>query len=174
MTPLTVLAFQSSNDFLFVRVLNHRPLVSSCVLLLAISGTARAELPDDAGKATLVRVCGRCHSPEQAASLHQDRLGWEDTMTKMIKFGAQGSDDEFEAILGYLTKHYGAQAPGPINMNQANMVDLETGLLLRRSEARAVIQQRSKDGPFKSINDLRNIPGVDFRKIESKQNRLVF
>lgn len=131
-------------------------------------------LPDGYGKAATVRVCGRCHSPERAASLHQKRSAWEDTIVKMMKLGAQGSNEEFEAILGYLSTHFGPEAPGPININTADAVDLEAGLLLLRSQAKAVIEYRARNGNFKSVDDLRKVPGLDFQKIESKKSRLVF
>ncbi len=106
--------------------------------------------------------------------MHQKNSEWEDTITKMIKLGAQGSDDDFDDILVYLTKNFGPEKPAPINMNKANMVDLQTTLLLRRSEAAAVIQYRSEIGGFKSIDDLRNVPGLEFSKLAAKKSRMVF
>ena len=135
---------------------------------------ARADLPAGFGKDTTVRVCGRCHSPERAASVHQNRGEWEDTVTKMLRLGAQGSDDELDEVLTYLTAHYGPEKPGPLNMNKATSVDLQTTLLLRRSQAQAVIQYRLERGEFKSIEDLRSVPGLDFGKIEAKKSRIVF
>lgn len=132
------------------------------------------QLPEGYGKAATERVCGRCHSPERAASLHQKRSAWEDTIVKMMKLGAQGSNQEFEAILTYLTAHFGPEAPAPININTADAVDLEAGLLLLRSQAAAVIEYRNQHGDFKSIGDLLKVPGLDVQKIESKKSRLVF
>jgi competence protein ComEA len=147
--------------------------IGMAVALFAGAGFAD-QLPDGYGKAATVRVCGRCHSPERAASLHQRRSAWEDTIVKMMKLGAQGSNEEFEAILTYLSTHFGPEAPGPININKADAVDLEAGLLLLRSQAKAVIEYRTEHGDFKSIDDLRKVPGLDFQKIESKKARLVF
>ncbi len=151
-------------------------LAASAAMLLGPSTrVAKADpLPDGPGKAATVRVCGKCHSPERAASLHQKRSAWEDTMVKMVKLGAQGSDDEFDAILGYLSKNFGPEIPGPININKASAIDLEAALLLRRSEANALIQYRSKDGEFRSIDDLRGVPGLDFQKIVARKSRIVF
>jgi len=144
------------------------------LLLTAVIGVAHADLPDGAGKAATVRICGRCHSPERAASLHQSRSAWEDTIVKMMKLGALGSDEELEAVLGYLSTHFGPEAPKPLDINKARAVDLEAVLLLPRSQANAVVEYRNKNGDFKSIDDLRNVPGLDFQKIESKKSRLVF
>ncbi len=92
----------------------------------------------------------------------------------MVKLGAQGSDDEFEAILEYLSKNFAREAPGPININKATAVDLEAGLLLRRSQAIEVVQYRAQNGDFKSLDDLKKIPGIDFQKIEARKARIVF
>ena len=146
------------------------------VVCLSVCGSIAAAdmLPDGPGKAATVRVCGRCHSPERAASMHQRRFAWEETITKMIKLGAQGSDDEFEAILNYLSKNFGPEVPGPININKANMVDLQTTLAMRRSQARALIAYREQHGDFHSLADLRDVPGIDFQRLESKKSRIVF
>jgi Helix-hairpin-helix motif len=51
---------------------------------------------------------------------------------------------------------------------------LTAGLTLRRSESAAILAYRSKHGPFKSIEDLKNVPGIDYRHILSKQDRITF
>lgn len=146
----------------------------SMVLVMAAGLGWADSLPEGYGKAATVRVCGKCHSPERATTLHQKRSAWEDTIVKMMKLGAQGSDEELEAVLTYLSTHFGPDAPGPININKADAVDLEAGLLLLRSQAKAVIEYRTQHGDFKSIDDLRKVPGLDFQKVESKKSRLVF
>ena len=45
--------------------------------------------------------------------------------------------------------------------------------LLRR-EAAAVIAYRDKVGGFKSIDDLRKVPGVDFKKFDAAKDRIIF
>jgi competence protein ComEA len=150
-------------------------LLRASVVTMMITGLGRGDvLPPGPGRAATIRVCGKCHSPERAASLHQSGPAWEETIAKMVKLGAQGSDEEFEGILSYLSKNFGPEIPASININKANAVDLETALLLRRSQAKAVIQYRSQNGDFKSIDDLRKVPGLDFQKIEQKKSRIVF
>jgi competence protein ComEA len=148
--------------------------IRASLALILLTGAARADLPEGFGKASTVKVCGTCHSPERAVSLHQSNSEWEETITKMVKLGARGSDEDFDAILEYLTQHFGPEKPGPININKATAVDLQTTLLLRRSQAMAILQYRSQHGNFKSIDDLRNVPGLDFSKIETTRARLIF
>jgi len=142
--------------------------------LTMLAGTIYADLPEGPGKAATVRICGSCHSPERAASLHQSRSAWEDTIVKMMKLGAQGSDEELEAVLRYLSTYFAPEPPRPLNINKARAVDLEAGLLLLRSQAEAVIDYRNKNGDFRSVEDLRKVPGLDFQKVESRKARLVF
>jgi competence protein ComEA len=153
-------------------ILKMRSIKWLCVPALVF--IAKGDLPDGPGKAATVRVCGKCHSPEKAASLHQDEDGWTDTIAKMVKMGAQGSDDDFNTVLAYLTKNFGPQAGGPVNINKADTVELESSLVLTKTEAAAVIQYRTAKGAFKSIDDLRNIPGLDFSKIETQKSRITF
>jgi competence protein ComEA len=142
--------------------------------LTLLTGAVKADLPEGYGKTATVQVCGKCHSPERATSLHQSDSEWEETITKMVKLGARGSDDDFDAVFVYLTQHFGPQKPGPININKANAVDLQTTLLLRRSQAMALLQYRSQHGDFKSMDDLRKVRGLDFSKIEAKRARILF
>jgi competence protein ComEA len=150
------------------------PLAIAASLTFAANISLGQALPEGPGRAATIRVCGKCHSPERAASLHQSHSAWEDTIIKMMKLGAQGSDEELEAVLGYLSTHFSTEVPGPLDINKARAVDLEAGLLLRRSEAKAIIEYRDQNGGFKSLDDLRKVPGIDFEKIESKKSRLVF
>jgi competence protein ComEA len=139
-----------------------------------VTNSAAADLPQGYGKAEIIRVCGSCHSPERATSLHQSRQEWEETVTKMAKLGAQGTEDEFDALLSYLSQHFGLEVPGPVNLNKATAIDLQTTLLLRRSQAKALLEYRSQHGEFKSLDDLRNVPGLDFALLQAKKARIVF
>ena len=128
------------------------------------------ELPAGAGKDTLIRVCSKCHSPDNVIANGQDREGWENTITKMAGFGAVGTDDDFTAILDYLVKNF----PGTINVNKATAAQLESGLGLSTAEAEGVIQYREKNGDFKSIDDLKKVPDLDAKKLDAKKARLSF
>jgi competence protein ComEA len=143
------------------------------IAVLLCVGFAWADLPPGPGKEQLVRICGDCHSPEQAASLRQNQAAWEDTLTKMVNMGAQGSDEDYGLILAYLTKNFGPEAPKAVNVNKATELELES-LSLSRAEAEAVVRYRTDKGGFKTLDDLKNVPGLDYKKIEAKKDRIVF
>ncbi len=131
------------------------------------------ELPAGAGKDTLVRVCSKCHSPDNVIANGQDRTGWEGTITKMAGFGAVATDDEFTDILDYLVKNFPANS-GPINVNKATAPQLASGLGLTDTEAAAVVAYRKKNGDFKTIDDLKKVPDLDAKKLDAKKDRLAF
>jgi len=95
-------------------------------------------------------------------------------MEKMVSYGMKASEKEINAVLEYAVRNYPADDVPKIDVNKAKAIDLESGLSLRRSQAAAVIQYREKNGPFKFIEDLKKVPGIDAAKIEAKKDRLVF
>jgi competence protein ComEA len=92
----------------------------------------------------------------------------------MVSLGAKTTDRETSAVIDYLAAHFAAEEVPRINVNKARAIDLESGLTLRRSEAAAIIEYRTKNGPFKSVDDLKKVPGIDAAKIEAKKDRLIF
>jgi len=148
-------------------------LVVVALLAGAARGAGQDSLPDGPGKDVTVRVCGACHAPERSAALRLTRGGWQDVIAKMVPLGAKGSDAELAAVLDYLSANFKGDASKPINMNTAPAIDLESVAGLLRREAAALIAYRTKHGPCKTLPDLKKIPGVDFRKIERRRDRLV-
>jgi competence protein ComEA len=138
------------------------------------AGVAHAQLPDGPGKAETEKVCSQCHELARSISLRQDRAGWQTTVEKMATLGANASPADLQRIADYLASHYGPEEVPRININKCRAIDLESGLSLRRSEAAAIIEYRDKNGPFKSIEDLKKVPNIDLAKIEAKKDRLAF
>jgi len=141
---------------------------------LLIPGTAFAQFPDGPGKAEMVKVCTGCHELNRSAAIHQDRDGWKATVDKMVALGAKGTDEELAAVVDYLARTFPAEEMPRLNVNKATQIEFESRLSLKRSEAAAVIQYREKNGPFKSVEDLKKVPGIDAAKIEARKDRITF
>jgi competence protein ComEA len=144
------------------------------ILFLLFSANLWAELPEGPGRTETERLCQNCHDLARAVSRRQDRDGWQTTLNKMVALGTKGTDQEFALILDYLAKNFPAEELPPVNVNQAAAIELESRLSLRRSQAAAIIAYRTKNGKFKSIEELKQVPGVDVEKIEAKRDRIVF
>ncbi len=138
------------------------------------AGSAWAQLPDGPGKEETEKLCKQCHELERSVSLRQDRAGWQATVDKMVSLGAQGTDKEIQAVLDYLAKTYPGDEQPKLNVNKATAIELESRLSLRRSQAAAILDYRTKNGAFKSIEDLKKVPGIDVAKIEAKKDVLAF
>jgi len=130
-------------------------------------------LPDGPGKDVTVQACAPCHEARRAASVRLTRDGWAAVIDGMQKRGAKVTAEEFPIILDYLTTHFLGEALQPLNLNTATQIDLEAAGGLLRREAAAVIRYREQNGRFKTLDDLKQVPGLDFKKIDSRRDALV-
>jgi len=137
------------------------------------SSVAFAQWPDGAGRNTTLQLCGNCHKADVIQGHRQTRDEWIATIQKMMTAGAEGTEEQFTAVLEYVSKNFGPAAPR-INVNQAPAADLESGLGLTAKEAAAVVKYRADKGSFKTVEDLKKVPDLDFKKIEAQKDRLVF
>lgn len=130
-------------------------------------------MPDGPGKDVTVKACGTCHETRRAASVRLTREGWAAVIDGMMKRGAQVNAENFPVILEYLSTHFLGQAQQPLNINTATQIDLEAAGGLLRREAAAVIRYREKNGRFKAVDDLKKVPGLDFKKIDARRDAVV-
>jgi competence protein ComEA len=130
-------------------------------------------LPDGPGKDVTVKACAPCHEARRAASVRLTREGWAAVIENMQKRGAKIPDEEFPIVLDYLSTHFLGEALQPLNLNTATQIDLEAAGGLLRREAAAVIKYRDQHGRFKSVDDLKKVPGLDFKKIEMRKDAVV-
>ena len=135
---------------------------------------AHPEFPPGDGRETTLRTCGKCHSPTIVLAYGQKREGWEKTITKMVRLGAQGTDEDFTDIADYLTANFPPSAIPKIFVNKATDQQFANVLGISIDDAKAIIAYREKVGGFKSIDDLKRVPNVDTKKIDAKKDNLVF
>jgi competence ComEA-like helix-hairpin-helix protein len=150
----------------------RRDLGILALALCALPAMAQ-EFPDGAGKVTTLEVCSNCHDASVIVGHRQGRDEWTATIQKMIEAGAEGTPEQFKAVLDYLTKNFGPGGPS-INVNKASAADLARDLGLTEKEAAAIVKRRTDNGAFKGLDDLKKVPDLDFKKIEAQKERLVF
>jgi hypothetical protein len=66
-----------------------------------------AQLPDGPGKEVFEKRCILCHDAAQAVNKRRTREEWERVVDDMVTRGANGTDQELDAITAYLTKYFG-------------------------------------------------------------------
>ena len=138
------------------------------------SASQTSSMPDGPGKAETQKMCSNCHELDKALSLKQDRAGWQRTVEKMLAFGLSADDDQVKLVVDYLARNYAADEVPRLKVNSAEAIEFESILSLKRSQALAVIEYRKKHGPFKSLADLKKVPGIEAAKLDEKKDRLIF
>jgi competence ComEA-like helix-hairpin-helix protein len=136
-------------------------------ILLAADGD---DLPPGPGRDVFVKVCGDCHTIEQVTAHHYPKKFWTGVVDDMVSRGAQGSDDEIEAVIGYLARNFGK----PVNVNTAAAREIETALSLSAAQSEALVQYRSDKGPFKTMGDLTKVPGLNKELLEEQRKNILF
>jgi competence protein ComEA len=156
------------------RKAGHVSMRAMLAFLLATGSVWAQRTDTPPGKAEAERICIQCHEFARSVTPRQDRAGWQATLDKMVALGAKGTQKDFDAIVDYLAKTYPGEEVPKIKVNEARAIELESGLSLTRSQAAAIIQYRTRNGDFKSIEDLKKVPGIDAAKIEARKDRLLF
>ena len=100
------------------------------------------------------------------------REQWELKVTEMLQEEPDVTRAERVAIVEYLVANF--KPGGKIYINKAEAKDLENALEISASSADAIVRYRRAQGDFKSLEDLKKVPGVDVAKIEGKKDRFVF
>jgi competence protein ComEA len=140
-------------------------------LVWAASALYGQTLPDGPGKETFVMVCSMCHSPNAVIGQQGSRQWWQSKVTEMLQEVTDVPDKDVDAIVAYLAKNFPIVK---INVNKAAAKDLEIGLGLTLKESEAIVQYREAHGNFKTIDDLKKVPGLDAVKLESKKDRVEY
>jgi competence ComEA-like helix-hairpin-helix protein len=128
----------------------------------------------DAGNDPTARVfttvCGKCHPVERVTATRRTRPQWEEVISAMISArGAQISDEDFDTVLGYLTRVYGR-----VNVNRAPAADIVEVLDIPESMAAAIVAYRRERGPFEDFDALTKVPKIDREKLETKRDAILF
>ena len=153
-------------------------ITGACAILLggaaerSASLLAQSALPEAPGRDVTVRLCSNCHPAETVASQRLTPEGWRELIKRMVAVGAEGTQQDLETVFQYLSTHFAVEAPMALDLNTAMAVDLESVAGLLRKEAAALIAYREKNGPCKKLEDLKKVPGLDYKKIEARKERL--
>ena len=65
------------------------------------------ELAEGEGKQAVEEICTSCHSLTPIVSARHTNAEWRAVVDNMASLGAQGNDEDFNAVVEYLSGHYG-------------------------------------------------------------------
>ena len=127
-------------------------------------------LPDNPGRELFETICSECHPPAKVIGQQKTRAEWQLKVTEMLQEDPDVTQAERETIVGYLA----ASFPRKINVNKAAAGELKEVLEISAADAEAIVRYREQKGNFKSLDDLKKVPGLDPLKIEAKRRLLEF
>jgi len=149
-------------------------LRSFSLLFVATIACAQS-LPEGQGKELVEVICSSCHSTERIAAQHKTKPQWQDKVLEMLQEEIDVTQVEKDQIVEYLAKAFPGQIDiKKVNVNTGAAKEIETTLELSPENAAAIVRYREQNGAFKTIDDLKKVPGVDAAKIEAKKDRLEF
>ena len=150
------------------RALRLLVLVTSFLPMIQLAKAQ--ELPDGKGKEVVQQTCGLCHETAlivyHGAAKKQD---WSFLVDDMISRGATANAEQVQAIKEYLVKQFGL-----VNVNKAPAPEIAEILEIKPEQAETIVSYRTDHGPFKTIADLKKVPGIESVPFESKKDRISF
>ena len=94
---------------------------------------------------------------------------WKSTVEHMVAIGAAGTDEQIQAVMRVLLR-----TQTKVNVNTATASQLPLVLNISEATAQAVVKYRAKHGNFKTLGDLKKVPGVKAAKLDLRKDRIVF
>jgi competence protein ComEA len=155
------------------------PLVTVFILVSAVAAlsqnqgpvaSADAEAKRDAAElAVLNRVCAPCHGLEPITTGLKTRDEWDGVFTQMEASGATATPQEFQQAFDYVLRHHST-----INVNRATAQDLAAWLGEPEAAGRTIVDYRTAHGAFKTLDDVKKVPGISAQKLDARKGRVSF
>ncbi len=90
-------------------------------------------------------------------------------MKRMTIRGMTLADGDHASVLDYLSNHLSG-----IDVNVSTAAELAKGLGLTQKQADAIVAYREKNGPFRNIDALKRVKGLDGVAIDACKGMIIF
>ena len=131
--------------------------------------TFAQDLPEGKGKDVVENVCGACHGTDLISSQRATKEGWSYIVDDMVSRGASATNDQIQQIKAYLAKSF-----GQVNANKGSAAELAQILEITPEQADAIVKYRTDHGNFKTVDDVKKVPGLASANLDAKKDRLVY
>jgi competence protein ComEA len=115
-------------------------------------------------------ICSECHTTERIAAQQLTKPQWADKVLEMLQEAPDVKQSERDRIVEYLAKTFPARA----QVNKADAKALQEILDISSESASAIVGYRLQNGTFKTLDDLKKVPGVDAGKLDAKRDLIDF
>jgi competence protein ComEA len=153
--------------------MNPQSIFFSAGDALVVTPLRAQALPEGAGKDLTVRVCTGCHGTEMFAGYHNSKEAWDSVMNQMSNNGLSLPEAEYNTVLDYLSTYLGP-TPAKVNINKVSSSEIAKALAITAAQADAIVGYREKNGPFKDLDGLKKVEGLDAAAIEARKSLISF
>ena len=141
------------------------------VALLA-AGIAFAAGPDEstaeADRQAVQQVCGRCHTVDVFLNKPRAWERWNDVFADMTQRGATGTDEQLTRVTRFFLENLTL-----VNVNSSPADELKWVLGVGDDVMQTILARREQR-PFKNLEELRGVAGVDGQVLEQRKGRISF
>ena len=141
----------------------------AALLATSVALSSQDRFPDGPGKTDVMKVCGGCHDAEIILANLKTPGEWNETLQNMATQGAEATPEQWKLIEQYIDVHFAM-----VLVNKAPPDEIQLTLDVPAEVAAAVVKYRQDKGPFKTIDDLKKVPGIEAAKVDAATSRLVF
>jgi competence protein ComEA len=141
----------------------------AALLATSVALSSQDRFPDGPGKADVMKVCSGCHDAEIILANLKTPGEWNETLQNMATQGAEATPEQWKVIEQYIDVHFAM-----VMVNKAPADEIQLALDVPADVAAALVKYRQEKGPFKSIDDVKKVPGIDAAKVDAATSRLVF
>ena len=127
-------------------------------------------LPAGKEKEIFLRMCSNCHALARVTKTRFSKKFWSSVVDDMVSRGAEGTEEEAELVISYLSRHFGK----PVNINTATAKEIQEGLSFKAAEAELVVRYRTDNRPLKVYEDLLKISGLNAKLLEEQKKNIQF
>jgi len=135
---------------------------------LLIPCAALAFADDPADKIAFEAVCGKCHPPTMVSDLRTEP-DWKETIETMKNIGANGTDEQFTRLFRYLARNL-----TKVNINTGTAAEIAPVLDVSDAVAQTVVRYRTDHGNFKTLDDVKKVPGLSAASLAERKERIAF
>jgi competence ComEA-like helix-hairpin-helix protein len=147
-------------------------LIAATLMAAATPSQSAIQQPgptDDPAAELFTQMCVKCHDGARITAIRRTKSEWEGVLTKMIERGAQGTEEDFLAVFGFLRRHYGR-----VYINTAALDEITTSLGMSNKDADAIVAYRKAHGSFQDLDAVKKVPDIDVKTLEEHKDAVAF
>jgi competence ComEA-like helix-hairpin-helix protein len=145
------------------------PAITSLLIASLAPAMYAQDLPEGKGKDVVENICGSCHPVSYVFGRRATKEGWGYVVDDMVSRGASATNEQIKTINEYLAKNF-----GQVNANKAPAAEIAGVLEITADQADAIVKYRKDRGDFKTLDDVKKVPGLASANLDAKKDRIVF